>query len=205
MILPFWVTVLSVAASAFAGVLWAGRFSGVTLPRWAAPLAAIVGLGLVLGLGRPTALGPMLWTCALVAPLTALGAIDAATRQLPDLLTVPLIALGLARMALTGGPVALAGGIAIGLFLLALMVDRFAPDAAIGAGDILLAGVALAWLGPAPLLELAIFATLLLWLQFLVRLARRGLGAGAADHGMPLAPAFSLALMALWLADLPPG
>jgi leader peptidase (prepilin peptidase)/N-methyltransferase len=155
-------------------------------------VALILATVAALGVQDGTALG---WTCALLVPLTALALVDAVTRRLPDILTLAVLALGLARLATAGQPWVMPGMLALVWFAVGLLVDRLAPDGPIGAGDFLLLGAASVWLGIAALLELGLLTALLVWAHYL------GLWlTGRATDGVPLAPSMALSLLALWLA-----
>lgn len=196
---------------ALAGVLAGAALAGgglamafVRLPLWVLPLAAGCALALALWLGGPASPADAIWSAALILPLTALAFIDAATRRLPDILSLALIALGLCRLAAQGDPVLPMAAAAAGLVALGLAIDRLAPDGAIGAGDILLAAAVMVWLGPGPLVELAVVLAILLWLHFLARaIWRLAMRRPGTDAGLPLAPAAALAVAALWIAALP--
>jgi prepilin signal peptidase PulO-like enzyme (type II secretory pathway) len=205
------LTVLTAMAAAALGMLLARRFDGVSLPIWAGALAmALVG-AVTLGFGPPQGaqvgpqLGPLLglhtdpqlaWSVVLITLLTALALIDAATHRLPDILSLALIALGLAQTAITGDPVWLRLIAAVLLVAMGLLTDRLFPDSPVGAGDFLLLAGVLCWLGFAPLLELAMLTAALLWVHWLILLVvHRGRAGGA-----PLAPALALSCYALWLA-----
>jgi leader peptidase (prepilin peptidase) / N-methyltransferase len=193
------LTVLTAMAAAALGMLLARRFDGVSLPIWAGALAmALVG-AVTLGFGPPQGaqVGPQLaWSVVLITLLTALALIDAATHRLPDILSLALIALGLAQTAITGDPVWLRLIAAVLLVAMGLLTDRLFPDSPVGAGDFLLLAGVLCWLGFAPLLELAMLTAALLWVHWLILLVvHRGRAGGA-----PLAPALALSCYALWLA-----
>jgi prepilin signal peptidase PulO-like enzyme (type II secretory pathway) len=199
--LPVLAAVLALMAGI--GVLIAGRLPDVAVPRWAPVAVAVLTAGLALALGQGTVLWPALWSAALVLPLAALATVDAATRTLPDALTFAWAALGMAHLWWTGAPLAAPLIAAAALVALGLLVDRLAPDAAVGAGDLLLLAGVILWLGFAPLLELAILAALILWAQLAARFVLARLRGAAVPQGLPLAPALALATLALWLADLP--
>ncbi len=154
--MPLPVLAALLALMAGAGVMIAGRLPDVAVPFRAAAAVAALTAGMTLALGQPTAAGPALWSAALVLPLAALATVDAATRTLPDALTFAWAALALAHLWWTGAPLTAPLAGAAALVALGLLVDRLAPDAAVGAGDLLLLAGVILWLGFAPMLELAI-------------------------------------------------
>lgn len=203
--LPHWAFAAACMAAALAGTALARGFE--RLPAWA-EAGAVLAAGLVaLWFGNRVSGADAAWTAALILPLAALAATDAAAHRLPDLLSFALIGLGLARLAVAGDPVLPPAGAAAGLVLLGLAIDRYAPDGPVGAGDLLIAAAALVWLGIGPLLELFLLAAVLLWLHFLALTLLRLAGIlPRAGGGVPFAPAFALSLSALWIAGLPlPG
>jgi leader peptidase (prepilin peptidase)/N-methyltransferase len=155
---------------------------------WAAavvPFGWVLGASLVLG-----------WT------LVCLAAIDAVVMRLPDVLTVPLIAAGLAvSLALPGAPIAehLAGA-AVGYGVLAALAwawRRWRRIDGIGLGDAKLLAAAGAWLGwrPLPQVVMIACALALAWIA-IVAIARRAPLRGARiAFGLPL----SLAMWIVWL------
>lgn len=189
--------VLATMAAAGVGGWLATRFDGITLSGWALAIGPLLTGAMVLVIAVPS--GPLIWTLVLTLTLTALALIDAATHQLPDVLSVSLIGLGLAQVVLTGDPVWGRLTAAVLLVAFGLLSDRLAPQGAVGAGDFLLLAGAVSWLGFAPLLELAMLAALLLWAHFLLLIGLRRCGM-VRGTGVPLAPALALAWFALWLA-----
>ena len=140
---------------------------------------------------------PLPASCALGWTLVLLAAIDLRTLTLPDALTLPLLAAGLALSALGAtGPLALhAAGAAAGAALVvgidaAYRVWRGAPG--MGLGDAKLLAAAGAWCGLAALPSVLVLACL------------AGLaGALAAGAGarvpVPFGPALAAATWAVWL------
>ncbi len=144
-------------------------------------------LALSLGLG---------WT------LLVLAVIDVATLRLPDILTLPLLAAGLAAaFLLPGRPVAdhLAGA-AIGWGLLVALswgYHRWRGVDGLGLGDAKLLGAGGAWLGWHPLPSVLLIACLAGFLWVAVRRMREG-PKGLQEpiaFGAPLA----LAIWVVWL------
>lgn len=143
------------------------------------------------------------WSCALGWTLVVLSAIDLATLTLPDRLTFPLAAAGLAFATIThGGTAALehaAGMAAGGLAIIA--VDggyRLARGrAGLGLGDAKLAAAAGAWVGPWGLPTALVIATFgALGALVLLRAAGRRLALSAP---IPFGPALCLGLWLDWL------
>jgi len=206
MILPHGIVVACTMLAAGAGTLLARRFDGVSLPLWAEGLSVAICGALVLWLGGAASLPHLLWTTALVLPLATLAAIDAATRQLPDMLSWLLSALGVAHLLATGAALATPVAAALFLVLSGLALDRFAPDSPVGAGDFLIAAVAVIWIGVTPLIELALIAAVLVWLHFLLLVLLRLAGLVRTEPGgAPLGPSLAIAIAALWIAAPPPG
>jgi hypothetical protein len=188
-------------ASGAAGGALAMAFAPV--PRIAQAGAALAVAGLALAMGPPDAPAPLLiWTVILLVPLVALALTDAVTLEIPDLLTLALAAGGLARLVLSGGPVWPLALAALALALCGLAVDRFAPQAPVGAGDFLLVAGGLLWTGPVVLIELALICGVLLWLHWLVLwgLAMAGVTPRDRLDGVPFAPAYAVALALMWFA-----
>ena len=200
-LVPLPLVALAALAAAIGGMQLARVFDKVALPSWADPMAALATGAVVLTFGQPSSADLVLWSVALLVPLVALAAVDIATHRLPDILSLALIFLGLGRTAWGDQNWQVSAALAAALVATGLMVDRFTPKATVGAGDLLLLGAAIAWIGPEPMLELAIVATLLLWLQFLCVAVFSLIKNRAPGTGMPLAPALALALTALWFSS----
>jgi leader peptidase (prepilin peptidase)/N-methyltransferase len=133
-----------------AAVSWA-RF-GAARARTA--LAAAAAAGLAAGLATP-AEGPLVGA-AVAAVLAAAAAVDAERRILPDALTLPLIAGGLAAGAagLGAGFGARTAGAALGFAALAAFAVGFRRARGrdgVGGGDLKLLAAGGAWIGPEPL------------------------------------------------------
>jgi hypothetical protein len=188
-------------AAAGAGAMLAMAFAPV--PRMVQAGAALTAAALALAVGpeAPTA-AFLIWTALLLVPLVAIALTDAATREIPDLLTLALAAGGLARLALSGGPVWPLALAALALALCGLAIDRFAPSAPVGAGDFLLVAGGLIWTGPLVLIELALICGVLLWLHWLVlwALAMAGLLPRDRLAGVPFAPSYAIALALMWFS-----
>jgi leader peptidase (prepilin peptidase)/N-methyltransferase len=150
----------------------------------------------------PTAAPLLAASLALAWSLVCLAAIDLTAYRLPDVLTLPLLAAGLAvAFLLPGRPILdhLAGAIVgwSALAALAWAFRRWRGVEGMGLGDAKLFGAAGAWLGWAalPSVMLVSCAAAFLWVGF--RVLRRGLAAGRERiaFGVPL----SLAILAVWL------
>jgi leader peptidase (prepilin peptidase)/N-methyltransferase len=170
------------------------RCCGAPIPRH---LPLIEAAFLLVPLTAALAGAPLLASCALGWTLVALAAIDLRTLTLPDALTLPLIAGGLALAAwgALGPPALHAGGAAAGWALVwgidaAYRAWRGAPG--MGMGDAKLLAAAGAWCGLAALPSVLLAACLL------------GLvGALAAGAGVrtpvPFGPALAAAFWGTWL------
>jgi leader peptidase (prepilin peptidase)/N-methyltransferase len=141
-------------------------------------------------------LGQAILGLILTAALTVLSVIDFRERLLPDILTLPLLVLGLA-IALAGfGPSALssASGAAIGwagLGLLAYFYRRFRGFEGVGLGDAKLLGALGAWCGIF-MIPVIVFMAASLGLTFyaLTRIAKRRLN---SRDELPFGPFLALA------------
>lgn len=160
----------------------------------AVPILAGIAAGFAtLATGHPA--GSALASGVLIALLTALAWSDALSHTVPDGLSFPLIASGLAATALSGGATGPVSVLAAILVACALLQDRFWPrHGMIGAGDYLLLAGALAWLGLGALPDLIMLSALLLGLYAIC--SRRA--------EVALAPALALATAFLWFKDLHP-
>jgi len=128
--------------------------------------------------------------------LIAASAVDAKVRRLPDVLTVPIAALGLALAALQGWSALFAGGVAAAVaaaLLLALrgVSRRLRGDPGLGLGDVKLVAALALWLGTATP-----------WLVAGASLAGLGLMAVArpADGRLPFGPSLALAAWVVGIA-----
>lgn len=151
--------------------------------------------------------GPVTWpllgaSLVLAWSLVCLATIDLAAYRLPDVLTLPLLAAGLAvAFLLPGRPVLdhLAGA-AVGwgaLAGLAWAFRRWRGVDGMGLGDAKLFGAGGAWLGwtALPSVMLIACAAAFLWVAF--RVLRRG--RAAAREGIAFGVPLSLAILAVWL------
>lgn len=157
----------------------------------------------------PVPLAFAAWTFVMVLGLAALAAIDGATREVPDFLTLPMIALGLAHAATLPGAFIIFGATALVVIVLGIVVARLMrgkDDGPVGGGDILLFAGAAAWLGPLVLIDVILISAFLLVVQWTTRQVtkRRARGPGDPPVGLdfadlPLAPALGFAQATVWL------
>jgi leader peptidase (prepilin peptidase) / N-methyltransferase len=151
--------------------------------------------------------GPGAWplfiaSLALAWTLVCLAAVDLAVYRLPDVLTLSLLAVGLAAACLLPGrPLADHVIGAVGgwgaLAALSWAFRRWRGVEGMGPGDAKLFGAAGAWLGWAALPSVMLLACVAAFLLVGVRVLRRG-GAAARERiafGAPLC----LAILAVWL------
>ena len=129
-------------------------------PGWfpAEKLAAVtwLAMGVMLMILSPTAGWPMAW---MALPLARLVALDLTTHTLPDIYTLPLLAVGLAHAWVTGSLVVAVGAVVAVALLMMLagltvpalrqMLGKEPGPAGIGGGDVKLLLALFAWLPPA--------------------------------------------------------
>jgi leader peptidase (prepilin peptidase) / N-methyltransferase len=147
--------------------------------------------------------GPYLWvSCVLGWWLLALAWIDARNFRLPDVLTLPLIAAGLAEAAwlepeaLTDRAVATAAAFAA-LWLVARAYRMVRGREGLGLGDVKLMAAAGAWVGIA-LLPIVMLAGALLGLAYGGAQWLRGAKLGATTK-LPFGPFLAAAIWGVWL------
>ena len=165
--------------------------------------AAIVGVWAMLFVGNPALLAV---SCALGWMLLVLAAVDMFAFRLPDILTLPLIAVGLAvswwlpEHDLIGHTVAALLGIAI-FYGIAVAYRRARGQDGLGMGDVKLAGAAGAWLGwqDLPFVVLLACAFGFLWVG--VAMMRRG--RTALGERIPFGVALCFAIWITWLYGAP--
>ncbi|MHB8528960.1 MAG: prepilin peptidase [Caulobacteraceae bacterium] len=196
------LTAAAAVAAAPAGVLsaWIARrlakeglpiaafiLATVVVFVWAAllsPSTLVLAFSLILG-----------WTLVLLAM------IDVVCLRLPDLVTLPLIAVGLLVAILLPGRTLASHllGAAVGYLFLALMgwaFLRFRRVEGMGLGDAKLLGAAGAWLGWRPLPSLVLIACALAVGGIAVRLALRR---GDLRDPIPFGPPLALSIWLVWL------
>lgn len=142
----------------------------------------------------------------LAAGLIALGVIDIRTERLPDWLTLPLIAGGLAATWLIGLqelPWHLLAAIAGYCLILvtALIYRWFRNREGIGLGDGKLLAAAGAWLGLGALPTVLLLACLIALIQAL--LVSVGTGRMDPARRLPFGPALAMATWIVWLYGAP--
>jgi leader peptidase (prepilin peptidase) / N-methyltransferase len=172
-------------------------------PAWATILAAeVLGLWAATAMRDPTLVAI---TCALGWVLIVLAAVDMLAFRLPDVLTFPLIAAGLAvawwfDRDLVGHAVAAAIGWG-SFYLLAWGYRRTRGREGLGLGDAKLAAAAGAWLGweNLPFMILLACAVGLVWVG--IATARRG--REALSERIPFGVALCFALWIVWLYGAP--
>lgn len=206
--LPVWSFVAIASLSATIGAMLVSQFDGVRVPPntylGATATPAILALLLVPG---PVPLTYALWSMVLILALSGLAVTDAVSRTVPDILTVPLILLGLVHAETNGAPGLVFALAALGVVAVAaathLALGRKA--AWIGAGDVLLVAGAVAWFGPAVLPDLLLLTGLLLTLRLGLgqivdlRPARCLPVAPRTDRALPLAPSLGAAQLLIWM------
>ena len=183
--------ILAVTAAAGIGMALANLFEDEVpwRARFTTALAVLVPAGLA-----PSGADPafVMWTMILAVLLAALSAIDLTSRTVPDLLSIPLILLGLGHAWMRGLSVGTMAATVAVVIVAALIVARIPSRLrkGIGGGDVLLLAGALAWLGPTVALDLLILVpAILIPLWFFFR----------SDEGLPAAPAFAAATLLFWL------
>ncbi|HWA88821.1 MAG TPA: A24 family peptidase [Rhizomicrobium sp.] len=206
---PFSLPVLIVAAGAvpagFAAAWAARRLAEDIRPRNLPMIAASLILGLWATQVMPP--GPLLAiTCALGWALLVLGIVDVLAFRLPDILTLPLIATGVAVSLLLpdrdviGHTIGAFAGLAF-FYAIAEGYRLLRGREGLGVGDVKLAGAAGAWLGweALPFVVLVACAMGLVWAG--VAAVRRG--REAIEERIPFGIALALAIWAIWLYGLP--
>ena len=206
--LPVWTFVVVASLSASLGAMVAAQFEGVKvhpnvyLLTTATP--ALLALWLV---DAPVPLIYALWSMALILALSGLAVIDAVTRTVPDMLTLPLIGIGLLHAQANGAPAAVFAIAAFCLIAAAVAVPPLLRQRGgwIGGGDVLLLAGAIAWFGPAMLPDLLFLTGVILLARFgLSRLIELGPAtcvpvARAPDRSVPLAPSLGAAQFLIWM------
>lgn len=175
----------------------------------AAPmLSALAFAGLYLVIALPVLwVRPMPWvfilaSCVLCVALAVLSAIDLETQRLPDMLTLPLLAVGIVVCWVTAAaPIwwrvlsALIGFLA--LFGVAWAYSRIRGRAGLGLGDAKLLAASGAWLGAEGLPSVVLGGSVAALIGVLVSMA-----AGStvtASSRIPFGPFLALATWLVWL------
>ena len=208
LLLPTWTFVVLASLCASIGAMLAAQFDAVKVQPNIYVLAtgtpAILALILI---QSPVPLTFALWSGVLILALSGLTVMDAMTRSVPDILTLPLIPLGILHAQINGAPglvFALAALSVIALAVAARFLLR-RSGGWMGEGDVLLLAGAVAWFGPAMMPDI-------LFLTSVILLARLCLGRvidlGPAtcipvprkiDHALPLAPSLGAAQLLIWM------
>lgn len=205
-LVPPAVLSLLVGLAVFFGLVLATKFDGLRpgLPATVV-FAACCALLTALLINVPVTATFAAWTLTMALGLAALAAIDGATRTVPDALSVPMIALGLAHAATYPGIVWIHTGaaalvIALGLFM--GMLTRGRGGGWLGGGDVVLLAGTVAWLGPALIPDVLILTVCGIAVQWATGVAMRLRGAETAATPLteqPLAPALAVAQGIVWL------
>jgi leader peptidase (prepilin peptidase)/N-methyltransferase len=188
------VWAFGLAAAAAAGLL-VEHFAGMA--SWRRRIAVSSACVMTMAWGYwavPAFLAPE--SVALAAALVVLASIDVLVLRLPDLLTLPLLAGGIA-LSLLGSPPLLADRIAGGCIgylvvaLIALVYRKWRGRDGIGLGDAKLLAAAGAWLGWTTLPSVLLLASVsaLIWVVVRYLMDQRTLHA-PLPFGAPLAAAF---------------
>ena len=174
--------------------------------------AAIVGAGAVLVAAWAASVETdarwLVFSCLLGWTLLALGWIDWRTLLLPDVLTLPLVAAGLAAAAIDSPATLLSGAIGAlagyaALVALNSAYRRLRGRDGLGRGDAKLLAAGGAWLGWQALPWVVLLAALLgLLLAALQRV--RGVPL-TAETTLPFGPPLALAIWIVWIYGLPVG
>lgn len=166
------------------------------------PFVELAALGLALW-AWTAADGWLLWaSCGLAWTLLALALIDYKHQLLPDALTLPLVAAGLAVAALVHGAAILDNvlGAAAGYAIFAAVAwsyRRWRGREGLGGGDAKLLAALGAWDGATGLPSVVLLASLL---ALAVALARRALSRGGGlDERVSFGPALAAAGWLVWL------
>jgi leader peptidase (prepilin peptidase)/N-methyltransferase len=149
---------------------------------------------------------PIAFTIALALFLATATAIDVRSHRLPDLVTLPLLATGLAANVLLGGWATLplqVMGAGLGFFalwLVARLYRQFRGNHGLGLGDAKLLAAAGAWLGPLYLAPIVFLGALLgLIAAGFLRVTGHPI---SSQSIIPFGPFLCAAFFGLWCANL---
>lgn len=201
-----WVFVSYVSLAASAGAIIATSFEGVSLSlRNFLYATSVPGLLAVLCVSNPTPLPIVLSSLGLVAALTILSVVDGTTRTVPDLISVPMIVLGVVHAWVIGLDHLVFGIAALSVIALGIVGHVLIRSQSwIGGGDVLLVAGAMAWFGPAMLPDLAIATSVILVPQLILSVSSTARPASCIpvhtpiDNSVPLAPSLGTAQLLLW-------
>jgi leader peptidase (prepilin peptidase)/N-methyltransferase len=205
----FSLQVLAAAGGAFpagvAAAFAARKLSNTAQPPLAPMIAACALFGLWAAFTMPSGI-LLAVTCALGWTLLVLATVDALAFRLPDILTLPLIAAGLAvswwlpEHDLMGHAIGAAAGLAA-FYAISVLYRAARGVDGLGLGDAKLAGAAGAWLGWQALAFVVLVACAvgLVW----VGTATMRRGRAALEERIPFGVALSFAIWVIWLYGLP--
>lgn len=204
-LIPAWAFVAIATLSATLGAMVATQFEAVRLhaSTFLATIA-IPGMLAMLLVEGPVPLSFALWTMLFVLVLSGLSAMDAVTRTVPDMLTVPLILIGLVHAKANGAPAPVFAVSALAVIGCGVICARILPGRTgwIGGGDVLLVAGAVAWFGPAMLPDIVLLTGLILFVRLcLGRILDLGPPScvPVRSPGLPLAPALGAAQLLVWM------
>lgn len=145
-------------------------------------------------------------TALLAVSLMIVATLDIKSRRLPDLITLPLVTVGLAVNAAIGGPSALmfyaAGGLLgfAAFWAIATLYHQLTHRSGLGLGDAKLIAAAGAWMGPLYLAPIVFLGALLgLVTVGFLRVAGHPI---SSQSIIPFGPFLSAAFFGLWCAKL---
>lgn len=203
--IPLLVVLLGSLPAGWAGALFARKLAEDNRPSAFMMVGACVALGVWAELIMPSV--PLLGiSCVLGWALLLLATVDALALRLPDILTLPLIAAGLAASwwlpdhDFAGHAVAAVIAL-LAFYMIAAVYQRTRHQEGLGLGDVKLAGAAGAWLGwqALPYVVLLACALGLVWVG--VAVMRRG--RDAARERIPFGIALCFAIWIVWLYGPP--
>jgi leader peptidase (prepilin peptidase)/N-methyltransferase len=198
--------VLAASVPAGFGIARAARILAQSpQPPAAATIAASAALGAWAAFVMPS---PLLLaiTCVLGWILLLLGIVDALAFRLPDILTLPLLAVGVAvawllpDRDLLGHAIAAFLGAAV-FYAISVAYHRTRGQEGLGLGDAKLAGAAGAWLGWQALPYVVLFACAVGFVSVGIAVMRRG--KDALHERIPFGVALCFAIWVIWLYGTP--
>jgi leader peptidase (prepilin peptidase) / N-methyltransferase len=205
-VLPALIAIVAGSIPAgFAAAAAARHFAQSAQPPVLSMIAACIAVGIWAAVVMPTA--PLLAiSCAMAWILLVLGTTDALAFRLPDILTLPLIAAGLATAwwlpdhDLAGHAIAAFLGAAV-FYAISVAYRKTRGQDGLGLGDVKLAGAAGAWLGwqALPYVVLLACAAGLGWVG--IAMIRRG--KDALRERIPFGVALCFAIWVIWLYGAP--
>ncbi len=181
------------------------KLSHTEHPPMAAMIAAILAIGAWALAAMPDFFLVAL-ACALGWTLLVLAMVDAFALRLPDVLTLPLLAVGLAvswwlpDRDVLGHAVAALLAVVI-FYAIATAYQRARGQEGLGLGDVKLAGAAGAWLGWQALPFVVLLACAIGFLWVGIAMIRRG--RSALNERIPFGVALCFAIWIVWLYGPP--